>query len=123
MNLAEAPDKEARTQVSSSSSVALCPPGPMFLQRIHFLKMAVFWDAAPCVIARRSVTLMVKAVSCSETSAGMYRTAQCTIPERSHLGISCCGNLPPQRSIWWYRAELTLLLQQFIVLKQKKSIS
>jgi hypothetical protein len=50
--------------------------------------MAVFWDAALCVI-----TLMMEAVSSSEIVVNIYQTAWCNIPEDGHLHTHCRENL------------------------------
>jgi hypothetical protein len=47
--------------------------------------MVVLWGAAPCSLA--IITLMMEAVSSSETSPNIYKTTQCYIPEDSHLHI------------------------------------
>jgi hypothetical protein len=72
------------------------------------MKMAVFWDVAPCSLAeidrrfRRTyclhhciraillIALMMEAVSTSETTVNFYQTTRRNIPEDSHLRLVTC---------------------------------
>jgi hypothetical protein len=57
------------------------------------MKVAVFWDVAPCSLADMdSITLMMEAVSSCETLDSIYYTAWCSIPEDSHLQCSTWDN-------------------------------
>jgi hypothetical protein len=49
------------------------------------MKMAVFWDVAPCslVDTDRRFALMMEAVSISETSFTFYETTRCNVPQDS----------------------------------------
>jgi hypothetical protein len=59
------------------------------------MKMAAFWDVKPCSLVDitdisevlTAITLMMEAVSSSETSVSIYHTTQCNIPEDSHIKI------------------------------------
>jgi hypothetical protein len=64
------------------------------------LKMAVFWDVAPCSVVeidrrfrRGLIALMMKAVSTSETSVNFYQRIRHNIPEESHLHTRLRENL------------------------------
>jgi hypothetical protein len=56
------------------------------------IKVAVFWDAAPCILVEikrrfRTIVLMLEAVSTSETSVYSYKTVRRNIPEGCQLYI------------------------------------
>jgi hypothetical protein len=70
-------------------------------------KMAVFRVVAPCSLVEVSnisevlaaITLMMEAVSTSDTSVNFYQTAQCNNPEDSHLRIHTCFTVPASTRI------------------------
>jgi hypothetical protein len=50
------------------------------------MKMVVFWVAAPCSLVEfYLITLMMEAVSTSETTINYYQTTRRYNPEDSHL--------------------------------------
>jgi hypothetical protein len=53
------------------------------------MMVVVFRDVA----SYRAITLMIKAVSSSETSVSVYQTTQRNIPEGSRLNDRCHENL------------------------------
>jgi hypothetical protein len=62
------------------------------------MKMAVFWDVAPCSLVEvyrrlRAITLTMEAASTSETSVNFYQTTLRNIPEDSDLHTRSRENL------------------------------
>jgi hypothetical protein len=58
------------------------------------MKIAVVWDVAPCSLVDTDwhfrgviITLIMEAVSSSETSLSIYQTTWCNTPEDSHLQL------------------------------------
>jgi hypothetical protein len=54
------------------------------------MKMAAFWDIAPCSLVDidrrfRAIALMMEALSTSETSVNIYQTTRRNVPEDSEL--------------------------------------
>jgi hypothetical protein len=55
------------------------------------MKMAVFWDVAPCTVVAsviRVIALMMEAASTSETLVNLYQTTRRNNPEDSHLQVT-----------------------------------
>jgi hypothetical protein len=59
--------------------------------------MAVFWDVPPCYLVKRSIALMMEALSFSETSVNIYQTTRCNYPEDNHIHTRRRENLKSHR--------------------------
>jgi uncharacterized membrane protein YkgB len=84
-------------------------------QGLKILEMAVFWVFVPCSLVKftdvsevlpvsiiRAISLMMAAVSTSETSANIYQTTRHKNPEDSHLHTRRRENLKSQLKILLY---------------------
>lgn len=77
-----------------SKTKGMCHSDRIVRFQVHMavsVKMAVSWFAAPWMLSRAAITLMVEALSTSETLVNLYKITWYNIPGNVMLSELCCS--------------------------------